>query len=77
MHELYNEFEKYCRSDNDYRKRMEDQNSQKKQSNDRNSQKKNLSRDERQQQREAGGQMMNIEQPRNDKSEHNRPPAEP
>ena len=40
MHELYHEFEKYCRSDNDYRKRLEDQNSHKRQSNDRNSLKK-------------------------------------
>jgi len=77
MHELYHEFEKYCKSDNDFRKRLEEQNSQKKQGNDRNSQKKNLSQDERRPQREASGQMMNIEQPRNDKPGHNRPPAEP
>jgi len=37
MHELYHEFEKYCKSDNDFRKRLEEQNSQKKQGNDRNS----------------------------------------
>ena len=77
MHELYHEFEKYCKSDNDFRKRLEEQNSQKKQGNDKNSQKKNLSQDERRPQREAGGQMMNIEQPRNDKSGRSHPPAEP
>jgi len=27
MHELYHEFEKYCKSDNDFRKRLEEQNS--------------------------------------------------
>jgi len=31
MHEVYREFEKYCKSDNDYRKRLEEHNSQKKQ----------------------------------------------
>jgi len=76
MHELYHEFEKYCRSDNDYRKRLEDQNSQKRQSNDRNSQKKSFNQDERRPQREASGPMMNIEQPKSDRPEHNRPPAE-
>ena len=76
MHELYHEFEKYCKSDNDFRKRLEEQNSQKKQVNDRNLQKKNLSQDGRRPQQEAGGQMMNIEQPRNDKSGQNHPPAE-
>ena len=30
MHELYHEFEKYCKSDNDFHKRLEEQNSQKK-----------------------------------------------
>ena len=77
MHEVYREFEKYCKSDNDYRKRLEEHNSQKKQVDERNSQKKNLSQDGRRPQRKAGGQMMNIEQPRNNKSGHNHPPAEP
>jgi len=77
MHALYHEFEKYCKLDNDFHKRLEEQNSQKKQGNDRNSQKKNLSQDERRPQRKASGQMMNIEQPRNDKPGHNRPPAQP
>jgi hypothetical protein len=35
MQELYSEFEKYCRSDNDYRKRLDEQN-QGKQGNGRN-----------------------------------------
>jgi len=77
MHELYHEFEKYCKSDNDFRKRLEEQDSQKKQVNDRNSQKKNLSQDGRRPQQEASGQMMNIKQPRNDKSGQNNPPSEP
>jgi hypothetical protein len=54
MHELYHEFEKYCKSDNNFRKRLDEQNSQKKQVNDRNSQ-KNLSQDGRRPQQEAGG----------------------
>jgi hypothetical protein len=30
IHELYHEFEKYCKLDNDFRKRLEELNSQKK-----------------------------------------------
>ena len=76
MHELYHEFEKYCNSNSDFHKRLEEQNSQKKQANDRNPQKNNPGRDGRRPQQEAGGQMMNIEQPRNDKSGKTHPPAE-
>jgi hypothetical protein len=36
MQELYSEFEKYCRSDNDYRKRLEEQNQGKQQGSSRN-----------------------------------------
>jgi len=77
MHELYHEFVKYCKSDSDFHKTLEEQNSQKRQVNDRNSQKNNLSQDGCHPQQEASGQMMNIEQPRNDKSGQNHPPAEP
>jgi len=41
MHELYHEFKKYCKSDNDFHKRLEEQNLQRKQANDRNSKKNN------------------------------------
>jgi hypothetical protein len=40
MQELYNQFEKYCKSDNDLRKRLEEQNQNKQQGNNRNTQRK-------------------------------------
>jgi hypothetical protein len=41
MQDLYSEFEKYCRSDNDLRKRLEEQNQNKQQGNNRNTQRNN------------------------------------
>ena len=44
IEDLYNEFEKYCRSNNDLRRRLEEQNQSKQfQSNNRNTQKGNRS----------------------------------
>jgi hypothetical protein len=43
MQDLYAEFEKYCRSDNDLRKRLEEQNQNKQQGNNRNAQRNNRS----------------------------------
>jgi hypothetical protein len=40
MQELYNQFEKYYKSDNDLRKRLEEQNQNKQQGNNRNTQRK-------------------------------------
>jgi hypothetical protein len=41
MQELYHEFEKYYKSDNDFRKRLEEHNLQRKQTSDRNLQRNN------------------------------------
>jgi hypothetical protein len=41
MQELYNDFEKYCKSDNDLRKRLEEQNKNKQQENNRNTKRNN------------------------------------
>ena len=76
MQELYHEFEKYYKSDNDFRKRLKEQNQQKKQASDRNLQRNNVSRDGRQLRQEQGNQMFNIEQPKNDQPGKMPPPTE-
>jgi hypothetical protein len=49
MQELYNELEKYCKSDNDLRKRLEEQNQNKQQENNKNTQRNNASQGQHQQ----------------------------
>jgi uncharacterized short protein YbdD (DUF466 family) len=43
IQELYNQFEKYCKSDNDLHKRLEEQNQNKQQGNNKNTQRNNAS----------------------------------
>ena len=60
IEDLYNEFEKYYRSNNDLRRRLEEQNQSKQfQSNNRNTQKGNKNRGQPQAQNQ---QVFNIEQ---------------
>jgi hypothetical protein len=59
MQELYNEFEKYCKSDNDLRKRLEEQNQNKQQGNNRNTQRNNASQGQ-QQQKQGQSQQFSI-----------------
>lgn len=61
MQELYSEFEKYYRSDNDLRKRLEEQNQGKEQGNNRNMQRSNTGQGQQQQKQGQGQQMFNIE----------------
>jgi hypothetical protein len=65
IEELYNEFKKYCRSDNDLRKRLEEQARYKEdQSNNRNLPRDN--RSQNQSQRGPNQQVLNIDHQGND-----------
>ena len=62
IQELYTEFEKYDRSDNDLRRRLEEQNQNKQyQTSGRNVQKGNKSQGQLQPQQNPGKQVFNIE----------------
>jgi len=62
IEELYREFEKYCRSDNDLRRRLEEQNQNKQyQGNNRNTQRGNRSQGQSQPQQAPDQQVFNIE----------------
>jgi len=58
MQELYDQFEKWCKSDNDYRKRLEEQNDGKPQ----NSKSQFKGSDSNKKQQGQPPQMINIEQ---------------
>jgi len=63
IEELYNEFEKYCRSHNDLRKRLEKQNQNMQyQGNNRNAQRGNRSQGQSQPQQGPDRQVFNIDQ---------------
>jgi len=63
IEELYREFDKYCRSDNDLHRRLKEQNQNKQyQGNSRNAQRGNRSQGQSQPQQVLDQQVFNIEQ---------------
>jgi hypothetical protein len=78
IEELYSQFEKYCRSDNDLHRRLEEQNQNKQyQGSNRNAQRGNRSQGQLQPQQATDQQVFNIEQQGNSQQRQQMPEAEP
>jgi uncharacterized short protein YbdD (DUF466 family) len=78
IEELYREFEKYCRSDNDLQRRLEEQNQSKQyQGNNRSTQRGNRSQGQSQPHQPSDQQVFNIEQQGNSQQGQYMPVATP